>query len=161
MTIYQAISLAKRLMSNYTELRDWRVTTNNRKSAFGVCSYRNTQIELSKYLIPEMTDEAIKDTIIHEIAHALTKGHNHDRVWQMKCIELGGDGQRCGDHKKYKGGIKGKEEFEKKTAKYTLTCPVCGEESYRNRRPKKNSSCGLHGGRYYQVEYKLVLTQNY
>ncbi len=72
MTINDAIALAKKMMSVHRELRvNWIVTSNNRKNSFGVCSYRNYRIELSSYLIPEMTDEAIKNVIIHEIAHAL------------------------------------------------------------------------------------------
>jgi hypothetical protein len=36
-----------------------------------------------------------RDTILHEIAHALTPGHNHDSVWRAKSIEIGCDGKRC------------------------------------------------------------------
>ena len=94
MTLNQAITLAKKLLSKYPELKGWSVSTNMRKRAFGVCDYRNRLIELSAILVPAMTDEAIQDTIVHEIAHALTPGHNHDYVWKQKCIELGGDGKQ-------------------------------------------------------------------
>lgn len=159
MTIYQAISLAKSLIRKYPELGGWGVTTNRRKRAFGVCNYTYRRIELSEFLIPHMTDEAIKDTIIHEIAHALTRGHNHDHVWRRKCIELGGDGRRVGGDEKYKGGAETRKELDK-TAKYTFTCPVCGDSHGRNRRSKRSSSCGKCC-RYYNEKYKFVITQNY
>jgi predicted SprT family Zn-dependent metalloprotease len=160
MNISEAISLSNQMLKEHMELRDWKTVTNNRKRAFGVCSYRKKEIELSNILIPVMTDEAIKDTIIHEIAHALTKGHGHDRVWQRKCLELGGDGQRCGGSDNYFKGSVGQKEILSKISKYTLTCPECGEKSYRNRKPNRNLSCGECCS-YYNPKYKLVLTQNY
>ena len=131
-----------------------------RKRAFGVCNYTYKQIELSAYLIPECTDKSIKETIIHEIAHALTPGHHHDNVWKMKCIELGGNGQRCGGADNYKDGKEGRQVVMEKLAKYTLTCPVCGAVYHKNRRPSSAISCGKHG-RGYDVKYKLTVTQNY
>lgn len=160
MTINQALILAKKLMNIHNELRYWNVTCNKRKRAFGVCNYTKKQIELSALLIPVMTDEAIKDTIIHEIAHALTPGHNHDRIWKSKCIELGGNGQRCGGSDKYKDGEKGRIIAQEKIAKYTLTCPVCGKTYHKNRKPTHALSCGEHG-RGFDLKYKLVVTQNY
>lgn len=121
MTINQAIKLAQKMMSKYPELKYWSVTFNKRKSAFGVCNYTRKQIELSALLIPVMTDEAIEETTIHEIAHALTRGHNHDNVWKTKCVELGGNGQRCGGSNKYKDGYVGRQVVEQRLAKYTLS----------------------------------------
>jgi predicted SprT family Zn-dependent metalloprotease len=139
------------------DARGWRVTTNKRKTAFGVCSYTKREIQLSAYLIPECTEEGITDTILHEIAHALTPGHHHDNVWKRKCIELGGNGERVGSDLKYK---KDSADVYEKLAKYTLTCPVCGEKIYMNRRPTRSSSCGKHGKGYNSM-YKLTITQNY
>jgi len=161
MTINQAITLTKNLLKNHSELKNWTVTTNRRKRAFGCCDYTDKQIELSQYLVPLMTDWAIKDTILHEIAHALTPIHNHDKVWKAKCIELGGDGKRCHGAEKYKDGEEGRAKSLKKIVKYTLTCPVCGATYHKCRKPLHPSSCSNHGSRVYNVAYKLVLTQNY
>jgi len=159
MTIHQAISLAQNLLNDYTELKHWSVSTNKRKRAFGVCNYTHQKIELSEFLIPHMTDEAIKDTIIHEIAHALTRGHNHDYVWRRKCIELGGNGHRVGGDEKYKNASESRQIIEK-SAKYTLTCPVCGDSHGQHRKSKRSSSCGKCS-RYYNEKYKFIVTQNY
>ena len=160
MTLNQAITLAKKLLSKYPELKGWSDSTNMRKRAFGVCDYRNRLIELSAILVPAMTDEAIQDTIVHEIAHALTPGHNHDYVWKQKCIELGGDGKRCHGSEKYTDGKVGQAIIMDKIAKYTLTCPVCGEKYHLHRKPTRTKCCGKHGGGYNE-KYKLVLTQNF
>ena len=51
-------------------------------------------------------------------------------------------------------------EYNRNVAKYTLTCPVCGNLSFLNRKPKRSYSCSLHG-RGYNPTYKLTITQNY
>jgi predicted SprT family Zn-dependent metalloprotease len=160
MTINQALTLASKLMKNHPELKTWRVSTNNRKGSFGVCKHTSKIIELSSLLLPAMTDNAIKDTIIHEISHALTPGHHHDNIWKHKCIELGGNGQRCGGVDKYENGEEGRQIVMQKLAKYTLTCPVCGTNYHMNRKTSGDRSCSKHG-RGYNVMYKLSVTQNY
>ena len=161
MTINQAIKLTEKMMNKYPELSYWTATYNNRKRAFGVCNYTKKQIELSSLLVPAMSDEAIKDTIIHEIAHALCPRHNHDNVWKAKCIELGGDGQRCGGSSKFKEGHVGQQKVAQQLAKYTLTCPVCGRESYKHRKPARSSSCGKCNPHVFDTKFELKLTQNY
>ena len=95
MNIHEAISLGYDIINEFPSLYNWTVTSNNRKRAFGLCSHSKEVISLSSYLVPQMTDKAIKNTIIHEIAHALTPFHGHDNVWRDKCISLGGNGKRC------------------------------------------------------------------
>lgn len=160
MTINQVAILAIELKNKHSQLTYWSFTFNKRKRSFGTCNYVKKEIQLSTTLIPVMSDEAIKFTIIHEIAHALTRGHGHDLEWKRKCIELGGDGNRLGVTDKFKEGNEGRAEFHKNTSKYTLTCPTCGKESYRNRLPKRNCSCSEHSNHYNEA-HKLVLTQNY
>ena len=162
MTIVQAVKMATQMLREHNELNNWIVVLNRRKSAFGVCSYKQKEIQLSSLLISVTTEDSIKNTIIHEIAHALCPKQGHNRIWQRKCIELGGNGKRCGGSDNYKDGYEGREEFEKKTAKYTLTCTVCHKKSYKNRHStRRSSSCGEHGTRYYDERYKLIVTQNY
>jgi predicted SprT family Zn-dependent metalloprotease len=160
MTITEAITLATELKNQHFELRTWSVTLHNRKRSFGTCNHLKKEIQLSRLLIPTMTDAGVKDTIIHEIAHALTKGHGHDYTWKRKCIELGGNGQRLGGIDKFIDGKNGIVEFNKIQSKYVLTCPVCGHKYYKHRKPTQSLGCGKHGGGYNPM-YELVLTQNY
>jgi len=153
MTLTKALQITRKILKE-NNLKGWSATTNRRKRSFGVCNYTKRQIELSQYLTPLCTDDAIMDTIYHEIAHALTPGHNHDRVWKRKAIELGGTGERTSGEWKYKDG-----EVKIET-KYTLVCPVCGYKAPRSRRPKNKLSCGKHGPRF-DPTYLLKVVQNY
>ena len=60
----------------------------------GICKYHTKMITLSKEFVEKAQEDMVKDTILHEIAHALTKGHHHDQVWKAKCVEIGGNGMR-------------------------------------------------------------------
>jgi hypothetical protein len=59
-----------------------------------VTSYFINIIKLNIDYVRLNDESKVELTIIHEIAHALTPGHNHDYVWQRKCRELGGNGLR-------------------------------------------------------------------
>ena len=50
---------------------------------------------LMKFLINYMP-ESISDTILHEIAHALTQGAGHGPRWKRKCIEIGAKSEQYG-----------------------------------------------------------------
>ena len=104
MTTTDAVILSNELLRKHSELNLWKVSLNKRKSAFGVCNYTDKEIQLSSVLVPSMTDKAIFETIVHEIAHALTPRHGHDYFWKRKCVELGGNGNRVGGSDKYVGG---------------------------------------------------------
>lgn len=111
-------------------LTDWKVQLTNSKRAAGICSYRTRTIGLSPIVNKLRKREMVLDTILHEIAHALTPGHHHDNVWRMKAIELGCNGERCYNDVKVEG-------------KYKATCPA-GHVHYRHKAPHEHRrmSCG-------------------
>lgn len=45
-----------------------------------------------KHCLEDPEDEVI-ETILHEIAHAITPGADHKYIWQQTCINIGGNGQ--------------------------------------------------------------------
>ena len=74
-------------------LDGWKVKLDRSKKRFGYCSYRHNYISLSAPIV-ELNDYAeVKDTILHEITHALTlvrtgeKGHGE--TWKAICREIG------------------------------------------------------------------------
>jgi len=133
--------LIKKHSVKYPQLKGWRVFTNKRKRSFGTCYYNKKSIGLSPYLLPHCTSDAILNTITHEIAHAIVgHGHHHDYLWRQTHIELGGDGERCGDSDNYVDGKAGQKEILQKNAKYVSVCS-CGNTYYRYRRPTRESCC--------------------
>ncbi len=92
-----AKQLALDLMAQHG-LSEWTFRITHSLTRFGQCSYRKKQITLSKHLT-EMNDEAlVRNTILHEIAHALA-GHKaaHGPAWRAQALAIGCDGRRTYD----------------------------------------------------------------
>jgi len=156
MKLQDAKNLAIELMDKHGLLENrWHFQFDNAKRRFGRCSFRLQVISLSKHLV-ELNDEArVKNTILHEIAHALVgarQGHNH--VWRRKAIEIGCDGERC-----YSS-----DEVEKPESKYIAECSGCGRTHNRHKMTRGlkygSSSCGFCSGGRYNEKYKLVWKEN-
>jgi SprT-like family. len=72
-------------------LKDWhvRLTTDMTKGFLGLCSHADKAIILSAHHIDIHDTEMVKNTIRHEVAHALTPGHSHDAIWRAKARDIG------------------------------------------------------------------------
>lgn len=104
---------------------EFKFRFNNSKRLFGQCRSGPKIILLSRHLVELNNEEHVRDTILHEIAHALTRGHHHDDVWKAKALELGCRPTRCYGR-----------EINTPIGKYSLICPNCGVEhqAYKERR---------------------------
>ena len=141
--------------------RGWKFEHHNAKRQYGLCHYGKRTIFLSKHLLPLMTEQAVIDTMLHEIAHALVGGgHGHGPVWRNKCLEIGAKPNRTSCMtKKLEGGAETARAFTS-TWKYTLTCPTCKTTVPKNRKPKSRCSCSKCCPRFNE-KHVFVLTQNY
>lgn len=124
--------LAVQLMAQHG-LCDWTFRFDNARSRYGRCSDRKRLITLSRYLVMMNPVRKTRDTILHEIAHALTPGHHHDAVWRAKAIEIGCDGKRC----------YGSDVTTPARNLYMAVCPKCETSVWReqHRRPATNRAC--------------------
>ena len=76
-------------------LSDWRFKFDHSTRRAGCCNYHDRVLSISLELARTGSDDDIKDTLLHEIAHALVgKEHHHDAVWRAKAKEIGGSGER-------------------------------------------------------------------
>ena len=96
--------------------------------------------------------EAIKDTILHEIAHGLTPHQGHNEVWIRVCKAIGGNGERCYDD----------DETNTPLTKWTAICPRCNTEILRMKKNKRLycSKCLEKNGHRFAKDIKFRWSKN-
>ncbi len=78
--------------------KGWSLGFNASRKSCGRCIEARMRIELSTYYVEHNSLELVRDTILHEIAHALVgANHGHDEVWKAKCLEIGAVPNPCKD----------------------------------------------------------------
>lgn len=70
-------------------LNGWTLGFRKMYGCLGKCFHSKKLIKLSTYYIKQYSYKTMINTILHEIAHSLTKGHGHDLVWRQKAKEIG------------------------------------------------------------------------
>ena len=131
MDLKDAEHLLVHLMNEHGLIKEgWFYRFGKSKRQFGSCNYLTRRITMSIPLTRLNSEEYVKNTILHEIAHALTPYHRHDSVWKRKAIEIGCDGSRC-----YSDNV------IRPSSDFIATCPNCGKR-YSYRRRRRNVACG-------------------
>lgn len=151
MELQRAHFLANQLMNQHgISQKGWKFSFDNARRRFGCCSYRKKQISLSKHLTLLNSESEVKNVILHEIAHALTRGHHHDHIWRAKAIEIGCTGDRCYDSKHVKTP----------ESKYLAYCNTCGTTHKRNRLTSNTFSCGVCSGSTFNPKFLINFELN-
>ena len=107
----------------------WKFAFESCKRSLGRCHYNLKKITLSKWYVQLNEEDDVEDTILHEIAHALSfirygsKGAGHGILWKRICLEIGATPQRV-----HKGIL----EYPSNHFKYVDTC-CCGITYKRHR----------------------------
>jgi predicted SprT family Zn-dependent metalloprotease len=142
MILKDANALAQQLMSEHG-LSHWHFEFDRAVRRFGFCMYGIRTITLSKRFTLLNFEPEVRNTILHEIAHALV-GPNpgHDGVWKAKAKELGCNGSRCCDR-----------SVVAPSTKWIAECPVCRRVVRRHRR--RIVSCGRCSGESFNARYQL------
>lgn len=130
---------ATALLAEYgLKAKGWTVVYDNTKRRSGQCRYGAKEIGISVHLFALWSYDAAMQTVLHEIAHALTPGHHHDKVWKAKAREIGHSGNRC-----YDGAAQGSYPSQRQARSWIGTCPK-GHKKTRARQPLagRRYSCG-------------------
>ena len=115
----------------------WSFAFDNAKRRAGACDYTRKRITVSRYLAARFDDEANRQVLLHEVAHALAgQGAGHGAAWKRTAAELGYVGSRLYD---------GPAPTE--LAPWVGECPA-GHLAYRHRRPPQLSSCSKCSPRF-------------
>lgn len=136
MEVQQALSMGRRLMREHG-LDGWSIVADRAKTRAGVCRFARRQIGISAPLTALHSEEEVRDTLLHEIAHALVgPEHGHDEVWRVTAVRIGCSGERCvpADAPRVPGDWVGR-------------CPA-GHERTRHRAPTRLMSCGRCSRRF-------------
>ena len=116
--------LAERLIYQHG-LVGWSFQFNDAPRQAGRCAYGTRVISMSHLFCLNAPGDEVRDTILHEIAHALVgPEHNHDLIWKARARSIGCTGNRCHD-------------VEFAPPRYIVSCHRCGWNQRANlRRPE-------------------------
>ena len=133
MTLFETQTLAKTLLRQHG-LLDWKFRFDRARRRFGSCSVRRKTITLSRAITMMNSDEQIRDTILHEIAHALTPGDGHGSRWKAMCVKIGAKPERCFTEKEV-------VVPPRREAPYLIGCKQCNWWSDRRKITRSRLLC--------------------
>jgi|TARA_R110000824_G_scaffold186284_7_gene367563 predicted SprT family Zn-dependent metalloprotease len=106
--------------------KGWTFQWNRAVRRSGICRFGKRRIGLSKPLAALNSFAESKDTILHEIAHALAGfDAGHGPRWVALAKSIGCNGERCAGR-----------AVVLPPSKFIGTCPVCSGRLRRNRRTR-------------------------
>lgn len=85
----KAKQLCEELMIENKLNKQWKFEWLNAKRTLGRCDYELKIIYLSKRFVDVNNLHEVKNTILHEIAHAKCRKHGHNKYWRKWCVKLG------------------------------------------------------------------------
>jgi predicted SprT family Zn-dependent metalloprotease len=133
MDLAQAQLLAYQLLQKYG-LGDWRFKFDNARRRFGSCWTGRKTITLSRPLTMLNPEEQVRETLLHEIAHALTPGEGHGPKWKQACMVIGAKPVRCFRETDVNMPTR-------RPAPYVIKCATCNWEVERRRRSRGKLVC--------------------
>ena len=144
-----AEDLIRRLMAQHG-VADWFFKWNRNKHFLGLCKYDSRRIELSEVYVANNPMEHVRDTVLHEIAHALAgPDAKHGPLWKATAIRLGANPKSCAADAIMPKG------------RWQAQCKHCGREFSKYRKPKRVRShycrrCGPDHGRLWFRDRLLI-----
>lgn len=90
--------MARALLQEHGLSDCWTFRFDRSMKRAGLCHFGRKVISLSRHMVlhPSIDDAAVRNILLHEIAHALVGAeHGHGPHWQAKAKEIGCDGNRC------------------------------------------------------------------
>lgn len=133
----EAVAIADELLKKHNLHWTWKIQWNKSEKHLGQCWFDQKVIAISVYMLNSSSEAEFKDTVLHEIAHALVGYEaNHGPVWKAKALEIGCTSNECGQMSVDKSRSITTAEQKEKThvAPITNICPNCGKTAIEVKR---------------------------
>ncbi len=128
-------------------LDDWTIAFDNAKRRAGQCRFRTRVISISAGLTRLHDPAEVRDTVLHEIAHALAgPSAGHGPLWQQQARAIGCSARRCVS-----------PEAPRLPGAWLGVCSA-GHTVERHRRPERVLTCPQCSPRF-SVEHVFSWTQ--
>lgn len=157
MDLNDAHLMARNLMREHG-LTNWNFQFDNASRRFGQCRFGRREITLSRSLTYLNDESKVRDTILHEIAHALAgPGAGHGPVWVRTARSIGCSGDRCYSE----------AQVITPEAPWIGTCPSCGSQKKQHRLTDKakrvacKRCCDRHNFGRYDARFKYRWLRNH
>lgn len=155
MDLQDASALAISLLETHgLYSKGYRFEFDNAKRRFGACDYNRKVMSLSRPLTELRTPDNVRNTVLHEIAHAIVgPGMGHGRVWKLMAVAIGAKPERCGSS--------AGEGIEAPRGAWIGSCPNGHTIGFKFRKPKTGriSSCSICAP-YFDPKYAITWTRN-
>ena len=130
------LSLARTLMEE-ADVGDWELAFDRARRRAGQTDHARRRLTLSRHLMNLYDEAQVRETVLHEIAHArVGPRHGHDAVWAAEATRLGATGRRLVD-----------AQAPRLRGRWVGRCPA-GHEVDRMRRPASPVSCSRCAPRF-------------
>src|SRR4051812_24645551 len=139
MNLHEASYLARDLMMTHG-LAGWSFAFDHARRRFGKCDYTHRRITLSRPLTLLNGIDEVRDTILHEIAHALSPKDGHGPRWRATCRKIGAKPARCYTDASVVSPPRA-------PARYRFGCPRCHWWVERRRRTRQRFLCKICRGK--------------
>jgi len=136
--------------------KGWKFQFDTAVRTFGYCHHGKRTISLSKPLTELNDEQEVKDTILHELAHALCpRGEGHGELWKQKCREIGAKPIRC---------YSSRTVAIPEVTKYRYECPNCGRHVIKTYVMRKSlracgPCCRKHNNNVFSRDYVYQLVE--
>lgn len=145
-----AKELVETLMNHHgLLLSGWKFEWIDTKRTLGRCSYKMKTIYLNREFVSLNDQWPVRDTILHEIAHALCSPFDkHGPNWKRMCVRIGANPRALTDE----------SSIVAPTGNVIGTCPN-GHTFKRYRIPRKTGSCSVCSPKYnpdFLITYKKI-----
>ncbi len=120
-----AVKLLERHLNTGAAATWWRFRFETATGRAGICRYTTRTIALSVSYVLRAPWDDIRDTLLHEVAHAIVgPGHAHDAVWQTAARRIRCTANRC-------------STVAHSRKRWVGECPTCRDRWFRQRLTEK------------------------